>query len=209
LCCAHESQIDLLKLLKMKKQIILSVIGFVLSTAVHAQLASIAISTEIISDQLTQPVTTNHVNGNKKSQKSLKLYEPTVQTRAMFAEDFDNVPVAEWKQVDNFDEACFTQNGKRYSAFYDADNNLVATTSGATFEDLPMRAQDYIDTKYAGFVVDQVIYYDDNEFNETDMVLFSQPFQDEDSYFAELSNGTQRVVLHVYLNGDVSLFKAM
>ncbi len=193
----------------MKKPIFLSVLGFVLSTGVHAQLASIAISTEIISDQLTQPVTTNHPNDKKKAQRSLKLYEPTIQTRSTFAEDFDNTPVTEWKQIDNLDEACFTQNGKRYSAFYDAENNLVATTSDASFEDLPMRARDYIETKYTGFVVDQVIYYDDNEFNESDMVLFSQPFQDEDSYFIQLSNGNERVVLHVYLNGDVSMFKAM
>jgi hypothetical protein len=111
--------------------------------------------------------------------------------------------------MDNLTVATFMQDGQTKCAYYDYNNELVATTMDMAFSDLPVKAQKIINKKFSDYEVAQVMFYDDNEFNETDFVIFGEPFQDEDSYFVELLKGSERIVLHVYLNGDVSFFKKL
>lgn len=60
--------------------------------------------------------------------------------------------------------------------------------------------------KYKGYTADAVIYFDDNEYNDTDMILYGQQFADEDNYFVELVKGSKKIVLRSNMAGDVSFF---
>ena len=127
-------------------------------------------------------------------------------SKDQFSRDFSNVSNVAWEHTPYYDEATYTQNGKIYTAFYDADSKLVGTTTVKTFSDLPAKAQTFIHEKYKDYTVVGVILYDDNEFNDTDMMLFNQQFEDQDNYFVELRKDNQAIVLQVDMEGWVYFF---
>jgi hypothetical protein len=49
--------------------------------------------------------------------------------------------------------------------------------------------------------------FDDNEYNQSDMVLYGHVFTDADNYFVELSNNNKTIVLEVNMEGLVTFFK--
>jgi hypothetical protein len=129
------------------------------------------------------------------------------QSKDQFNIDFANVTDVSWTRSGYFDEAIFNKDGKQMKAFYDIDSHLVGTVTAKTFADLPASAQKNITKRYKDYTIDKVIFYDDNEANETDMILYGSQFDDEDNYFVELSKGTENLVLHVSTDGDVAYFK--
>ena len=148
----------------------------------------------------------------KEARKELrKLNGKIADTRAKehFATDFSNVTDAQWKRTDYFDEATFTKDGKTMVAYYDHEANLVGTTTGATFAELPAKAQNYIDKKYKDYIKGRVIFFDDNEFNASDMLLYGIQFDDEDNYFAELQKGNNKIIVRVNTAGQVYFFKQL
>ena len=152
----------------------------------------------------------------KKEKKSemvpLKKLEGTKVSdvaKSNFMADFGNIPDVQWTRAKNFDEAMFTKNGKKLHAWYDFENKLVGTTSIVTFADLPAAGQKNIKTKYKDYSVGQVIFFDDNEMNETDMMLYNRQFDDADNYFVELSKANEKLVLRVNTLGEVFFFKQL
>lgn len=92
------------------------------------------------------------------------------------------------------------------TAFYDENAKLVGTTETKQLSDVPQKARNYISKKYAGYTVTDVMLFDDNEDNATDMVLFDRQFEDADNYFIELQKGNERIVLASDPAGQVSYF---
>ena len=141
--------------------------------------------------------------------RKLEGKEASYQSKQQFSSDFDNVQNVQWRRDNYFDVAAFTKNGKEMKAYYDFDAQLVGTVSSASFTDLPANAQKRIKKEYKDYTVDKVIFYDDNESNESDMLLYGAQFADEDSYFAELSGKGTHIVLHVTKDGNVLYFAQM
>jgi hypothetical protein len=132
------------------------------------------------------------------------------QSKQKFATDFGNVGDVQWARSSYYDEATFTgSDGKRMTAYYDNASELVGTTSPRKFSDLPMSAQKYIQKKYQNYMDAPVILFDDNEANDTDMLLYGIQFDDEDNYFIEVRNGAKTDVLRVAMDGDVAFFKQL
>ncbi|MDP4223014.1 MAG: hypothetical protein Q8868_06845 [Bacteroidota bacterium] len=168
-----------------------------------------------VSISMGQPAKTNKTNTReaKKETKSakitLKRLEGTAvsaEARYKFESDFGSIPDVTWKRSAYFDEASFSKGGKEMVAFYDLDGLLVGTTSAAKFTDLPKRAQDEIKTKYKDYSIGPVIFFDDNEANTSDMILYGKQFEDEDNYFIELTGGTNKIVVQVHPQGEVNYF---
>jgi hypothetical protein len=152
----------------------------------------------------------------KKEQKAerlaLKKLEGTnvsAMSKNNFAVDFGNIPNVQWKRVGTYDEAAFMKDGKELKAFYDFDSKLVGTTKRVTFADVPAAGQKEIKNKYKDYNVDAVVFFDDNEANTTDMILYGVQFDDEDNYFVELSKGTKKIILQVISSGEVFFFKEL
>lgn len=141
--------------------------------------------------------------------RKLEGKEASYQSKQQFSSDFDNVQNVQWKRDNYFDVATFTKNGKEMKAYYDFNAQLVGTVSPASFTDLSANAQKRIKKEYKDYTVDKVIFYDDNESNESDMLLYGAQFADEDSYFAELSGKGTHIVLHVTKDGNVLYFAQM
>ena len=128
-----------------------------------------------------------------------------------FVIDFPKAEDVTWVRTDNFDQATFTnaKNGKNTIAYYDSDGNLVGSTMAKTFTDLPDRAQKEIKTRYSDYSVGPIIFFEDNAVNDTNMVLWSGEFDDQDLYFAELDKGSSKIIVRITPSGGVSFFKEL
>jgi hypothetical protein len=126
-----------------------------------------------------------------------------------FKLDFNKVSNIKWNRSDDFDEATFTKNGQRLTAFYDGKAKLVGTTSVRSYADLPLKAKKEIKVMYFKYSVGRVTFFDDNGKNDTDMVLWGVQFEDEDSYFVELAKGNNKIIVKVNTQGEVSFFKQL
>lgn len=143
---------------------------------------------------------------DKKELRILEGHEVSFQARKVFITDFNNIPVSKWERVGNFDEATFVKDGNVTKAYYDIGGKLVGTTTIRSFASLPANAQSTINAEYKGYTNAGVIFFDDNEFNEMDMVLFGNRFNDADNYFVQLNKGNEKIILQVTINGDVDFF---
>ena len=120
--------------------------------------------------------------------------------------DFPRAMNVSWT-LREFEEATFNDGGIIKTAYYDSDNDLVGTTTDVTVSDLPLKAQEYIGKKYPGYKIDKVVFFDDNEANDTDMFIYNQSFEDNDNYFPVLTRGAKTIILKVSTDGEVSFFE--
>jgi hypothetical protein len=134
----------------------------------------------------------------------LHSVDPTTETQ--FYDDFPGIKEATWTEGE-FAEAEFKDGDIDKTAYYDTRHELVGTTQDVDFSALPEKARQYISHKYPGYTAEQVVLFDDNEANDTDMSLFNHAFEDEDNYFPVLSKGTKEIILKVNMKGDVSFFQ--
>lgn len=147
----------------------------------------------------------------EKSTHLKKLQGTNVSSIAKnnFVGDFGNVNNVKWRRFDTFDQATFMKDGKEMVAFYDDRGMLVGTTSQAAFTDLPASSQKDINEKYKDYKIGQVIFYKDNQDNDTDMIMYGVQFEDQDNYFVELAKGNSKIVLRIDIEGNVTLFKKL
>lgn len=142
--------------------------------------------------------------------KKLEGKEINVAAKNSFVSQFGNIQNVKWERSSNFDEATFVKDGKQMKAFFDYEGKFVGTTTHVTFADLPANAQKEIKSRYKDYtIVPTVVFYDDNELNETDMMLYGVQFEDADNYFVELTKGTKKIVLQVNMEGQVFFFKEL
>lgn len=142
--------------------------------------------------------------------KKLEGKDVSIVSKNNFATEYGNVPNVKWVRSSNFDEATFIKDGKEMRAFFDDEGNLVGTTSHVKFADLPEKAQKEIKAKYNDYSINPaIVFFDDNEKVDTDMILYGTQFEDADNYFVELSKGTKRIVLQVNPEGMVTFFKEL
>ena len=114
------------------------------------------------------------------------------------------------QKTKNFEEVLFTSDKEKLRAYYDYDSQLVGTTEKKSFADLPENAQKKIEKDYADYAIAEVIKFDDNESNDTDMILYGTSFEDADNYFVELKNNSKPpIIVKVDLLGGVSFFEEM
>ena len=148
----------------------------------------------------TERVPLKKLEGNKVSDLSI----------AAFNSNFSGATNVQSKRIDTFDIFTFTtKDGQFKKAYYDIDNKLVGTTQLKTFADLPVKAQQEIKKKYKDYNPGEVFLFDDNEFNDTDMIMYGKQFDDEDLYFVELIKGTEKIILTVNPVGLVSFYETL
>jgi hypothetical protein len=146
----------------------------------------------------------------RKQKKDLHKLEGKVVSdlsKSNFYADFGSVPNVKWTRDDYFDIAEFNLKGLPTKAFYDYNSKLVGTSSIKTFAGLPQNAQKQIKKEYPDYTPGQVIFFKDNEKNDTDMILYDTQFEDSDNYFVELSKANKNIVVQVNPEGEVFFFK--
>jgi hypothetical protein len=152
---------------------------------------------------MANPVTGNAPDIKKKKESR---WEPSRATAFAFSEDFPKAKYVTWS-YGAFDEASFLDDDVIKTAYYDKDNNLVGTTTDMDADALTAKVRERINKMYPGYTIEKVVFFDDNEANETDMSLFNQSFEDEDNYFPLLIKGSKQIILKVTTKGAVSFFQ--
>jgi len=192
------------------KKIFISSLGLLLAAATtQAQSDYTAVKQDLAKDKQEESITKKEKREERKELRKLEGPSVSYQAKQQFYEDFGDIPDVAWERTAAFDEATFTKDGQEIKAFYDFHAELVGTTTPKTFADLPMAAQQYIHKKYNDYEAKKVIMFDDNEYNESDMLLYGQQFEDEDSYFVEVQKNDKRIILQVSMDGQVSYFTAL
>jgi hypothetical protein len=190
----------------MKKQIILCVATFLVTTAACAQTNEMLVKNDIQKDRFNESEIKSSIHHDKKELRKIESKDVSYLSKAQFKIDFGDIPVDAWERINNFDEATFTKGGEVTSAFYDDYAQLVGTTTEKTFSDLPLKAQEWINKKYKGYSIADVFFYDDNEFNESDMLIYNSPFNGADSFFVEVKKNNKAIILKIDKGGEVSYF---
>ena len=193
----------------MKKLFIIPGVLWLLAGSAIAQDVDVSIrSYAIVKNQNNVYGPSSSVN-MKRDLTEMELKNFSNQTRANFYSDFGYIPISNWEVTDLFDKISFMKNDVMCTAYYDANSELVGTISNAPVTDLPAHALQDINKKYKGYTIGNVVFYDDNESNETDMMYYGQQFDDEDKYFVELQNDKEKIVVQVNTVGEVSFFRTL
>ena len=179
----------------------------ILCTAVIAAIASISAYADNGDghDNANRDTRKEERKERRDERKEIRLHSVNVMTEQEFYYDFPRAKDVKWTQ-DHFEEANFMDGTVEKTAYYDWQNKLVGTTTHVDYSELSARAKRYIAKKYPGYTVKDVIMFDDNEANDTDMYLFDTSFEDEDTYFPVMQKGSKEIILEVTMKGDVSFF---
>jgi hypothetical protein len=154
--------------------------------------------------------TKKEVKTERVALRKLEGKDVSVLAKDNFSKDFSDAKFVQSKRVDTFDEFLFTnKDGNEMKAYYDYEGNLVGTTQKKAFADIPIKGQEKIKAKYKDYTIGDVFFYDDNEMNDTDMILYGLQFDDKDLYFVELIKGTSKIVVQVDIEARVSFFKKL
>jgi hypothetical protein len=194
----------------MKKLIILTVIAFAALTELQAQ-PSITKSNEDTIGSFKSTAFTLTNRAYHKEIREMRESEVSFMSKQNFASDFGNLHNVAWVHRDGFDEATFRKGGKTETAFYDDNSKLVGTTTPKSFIDLPLKARRYIDGKYIDYIKGPVIFFKDNELNNSPMSIYDQMLNNMDSYFIELKKYSNekvsnKIVLQILPDGSVYYF---
>jgi hypothetical protein len=178
-----------------------------------AIVALLAIVTVQVQAQTAAKETKKEIKTEKKEahKKLRKLEGNQVSSRSKdnFLNDFGSVSNVTWTRGGQFDEATFTKDGQQMTAYYGVDSRLVGTTTAKKFSDLPAKAQKEIKKQYKDYVTGAVVMFDDNDTNDSNMLLYGTEFEDADHFFVTVAKGGKETILKVAINGDVTYFKQL
>jgi hypothetical protein len=196
----------------MKKLPILSMIVLFVMTFNHLSGQSVVkkeLKSEIKNEKEDVKKEKKVIKTERVALHKLEGKEVSMASKNAFYVDFGDLKNVTWKRTSYFDEATFIKDGKEVKAYYDLNSKLVGTSSFAKFADLPQNAQKEIKEKYKDYSIGDVVFFDDNEANETDMLLYDVQFEDEDNYFVKLSKSNKSIVVQVNPRGEIFFFKEL
>ncbi|HXB45742.1 MAG TPA: hypothetical protein VNV85_16860 [Puia sp.] len=130
-------------------------------------------------------------------------------TKSQFATDFPDATNVHFANEKNFSEVSFTQEKEKISAYYDDRNQLVGTIQKKAFDDLPENAKKNIQKNYAGYTILDVVKFNDNESDGTELIQYGTSLDDGDNYFVELKKDSKAIVVKVSLTGGVEFWTTM
>jgi hypothetical protein len=124
--------------------------------------------------------------------------------KSQFTADFPDAKDVHFSRVKYLNEVSFTQVKEEMYAYYDDGAQLVGTIQKESFANLPGNAQKKIQNKYPGYAIDNVVRFDDNESDQTEMILDGTSLDDGDNYFVKLKNDSKTILVKVDLSGGVN-----
>jgi len=145
----------------------------------------------------------------RKEARAENRDEVSSRSKDSFYADFGQVANVKWVRGPQFDEATFTKDGQKQTAYYDNHFMLVGTTADKKFADIPANAQKDIEKHFKGYAIGAVVEYKDNENNDANMLLYGTQFEDADHYFVTVSKNKEADVLMVKTDGEVSFFSTL
>lgn len=113
--------------------------------------------------------------------------------QAKFENTYAGATNVTWTVTDKFQKASFNLDGVQMTAFYDLNNDYVATTHATKADKLSAVALERIAKTYKGYEIGKVIAYDNGS-----KVLF-----------VDLKKGEKEVLVRVMPNNSIYFFKQL
>jgi hypothetical protein len=117
--------------------------------------------------------------------------EVNARVKTAFQKDFSKATAVNWEAKENFFFAEFKVNNVEFSAAYNEDGQLVATSRPVKMEQLPMAVTLSLNEKYAGYTFAN---------NITEVT-----FERQTNYYLSVANDKQILRLKVSVNGDINV----
>ncbi len=187
----------------------LSATAFLFAVSSFAQTDNVSVSAADAGSVTSKNADRSERREERRALRKQSASEVSYFSEQAFYRDFGKQANVNWRHEDGFDIASFEINGIAELAYYDRDAVLVGTTQHKTFFELPAAAQQYINEKYADYTVEGIVFFDDNEANDSDMMLFNRSFEDADNYFIELSKDGKKIVLQSDPRGNIKYFSTI
>jgi opacity protein-like surface antigen len=109
-----------------------------------------------------------------------------------FKLDFKGAEKISWTVKANFAKADFTYQGEKMEVFYNTNGEMIGTSKNITLDQLPTYAKRMLAKKYNGFTITEAIRFEGN---------------DESAYYVSAENNTEKVILKVSDDSQMSLFE--
>ena len=116
-------------------------------------------------------------------------------TRAIsnLKKEYQNAKNIEWKVAPQYTKATFTWNGQYLEVFYNNDGETIAESKYINTNELPLKAQQFINKKYADHTITEAV-----EFNSEESGM---------CYYVLLNKDKSKQILKITTDGSVSLFR--
>lgn len=111
-----------------------------------------------------------------------------------FRSSFRHANNVSWTLKATFVQADFEINGKKLSAYYQFNGELIGTSEKISLDELPVNAKRKFAKKYSGFTVKEAIKFES---------------ADEVAYFISAENENRSEIVKVSDTGSVSVFKKL
>jgi hypothetical protein len=185
--------------------------GILMVTAITATYAQFNMDDNSTNE--TNAASTNTLNEIQKEGAETNLNAVSAITRNQFASDFPGATNIHFEKTYVFDEVNYSQKGRKTTAYYDNNSELVGTVRNSSIHDLPAGALTEITDGYPGYTVVRVVRFNVNSGNESytdnsELPFYGEPSEDS-HYFVELKNDNKAIVLMAGLSGEVSFFTTM
>ena len=190
-----------------KKAMLLALMVFGTTAMVNAQTAQeIAAKNDLKTLNQKAAIIKKEKQNVKRELRDLKSQDVNQDSKSQFKLDFGTVSNVQWRRKNDLDEVKFVKDGKSIAAFYDDNAKLVGTTTIKSLKDLPADAQKTIAKDYKDYTAKEVILFEDNDDNDTNMILYNLRVENVKSYFVELTKGNKNIAVMVSMNGNVKYF---
>ena len=136
-------------------------------------------------------------NNDKKEEG--KNTSVTYKTATQFEADFKEATNVSWKTGSRCQQADFTIDGKRMSAFYSFDGQFMGLTHNVGAQAIPAKAMEKIEKQYKGYAVGRVIVLQTN--------TTANPDLDPVAYFVDLKNDDKEVLVRITPQSDIEFFQ--
>jgi len=109
-----------------------------------------------------------------------------------FSTEFNDASDVTWTATADYVKANFLFEDQRMEAFYTPTGEKIGVSRGISIDELPLKAKRTFAKKYEGYTVKQSILFEGVE---------------ENAYFIDAENDSEKVIVKVYDNGTLSVYK--
>ena len=134
--------------------------------------------------------------GRKLNESKVRVSSSIVN---QFESDFKGAENVIWTVTKNVQEADFTMDGQKMSAFYNFSGQFLGLTHDLDASAIPAKAMKQIAEQYKGYSVGKVILLQSS--SNTDA--------EADAYFVDLKNADQEVLVSITPQANVEYFQTV
>lgn len=119
--------------------------------------------------------------------------ESNLKAASSLKNEFSNAKNIEWKITPAYTKASFTWNEQQLEVFYNETGETIAVSRNISEANLPLKAQQYLQKRYADHDITETIEYTDEK--------------GEVCYYVSLQKKGNRQIFRVTTQGDLTIFR--